>query len=309
VPIASQVPANGVFEGVPWAEVAPILASALVRELASDVVLAQPGGSSRQVWFVLSGRLAIHIDSLDAGPVDWIETGGCAGELAALELGPRTDWIVTQGPCTVIELTRGDLLALLEGCHRFARNLLMEVARRARVANAESVRRQRNATVDGLTGLYNRRWLEEFLPRLVSRAQRAGQPLSLAMFDIDHFKRLNDTRGHVVGDHVLAEVARVARRRFRPGESVVRYGGEEFTVVLPDTDLEGAWRAADRLRQALASTGIALPDGSHIPPVTVSGGVAERRAGESGTDLLDRADQALYRAKAAGRDQVLRDPE
>lgn len=170
------------------------------------------------------------------------------------------------------------------------------------------------ARQDYLTGLYNRRYLDERLAREIGRAQRDGQPLSVCMVDVDHFKDYNDALGHLAGDACLRSVARtLAQDVMRPGDLVSRYGGEEFVVVLAATDGDGAARVAERLRAAVAALGLPHPT-APAGCVTVSVGVVSCRPQRSGTELdvatlLRAADRALYAAKRAGRNRVAAEPD
>jgi diguanylate cyclase (GGDEF)-like protein/PAS domain S-box-containing protein len=157
------------------------------------------------------------------------------------------------------------------------------------------------AVTDTLTGVWNRRHGTELLAADLS-ARRPGQALSLLMLDIDHFKTINDTFGHQAGDHVLIEIASRLRRSLRGSDMVARWGGEEFVVLLRDCALPDALRLAEDIRAAIAE----LPFGA-MGSLTVSVGVAEARAGEDLTTWLERADQALYRAKRSGRNEVAAD--
>lgn len=162
---------------------------------------------------------------------------------------------------------------------------------------------QRLATTDALTGLPNRRQLMFAMDTEVRRAERSGRPLALALLDVDHFKTVNDTHGHPAGDEVLRCVADELRKVTRGGDVLGRFGGEEFAVLMPETSLDQARQAGERLRAAIAKRTIHYPDGT-IGRVTVSAGVA-LLAGEEGCDLLiSRADTALYEAKADGRNLV-----
>jgi diguanylate cyclase (GGDEF)-like protein len=164
---------------------------------------------------------------------------------------------------------------------------------------------ERVAMVDGLTELPNRRSLDDTFARQLTRSLREQQPVSLLMVDVDHFKRLNDTHGHLVGDDVLRRLARILRRQVRPQDFVARYGGEEFALMLPNTDIEAAAMIADRLRAAIGNP--ESEDASkHLPPATVSVGVAAARSPISLSELISQADAALYRAKQAGRNRVSR---
>lgn len=154
---------------------------------------------------------------------------------------------------------------------------------------------------DPLTGVGNRRALEQALALETSRAERTGESLCALMADIDHFKRVNDTYGHEAGDKVLAAFGDLLRRQTRATDVVARFGGEEFVVLMPHTDIERATDTAERIREALASSRFEPLPG----PVTVSVGVAELAADESGESLLRRADMALYEAKQSGRNRVV----
>jgi len=160
------------------------------------------------------------------------------------------------------------------------------------------------ATLDELTGLYNRRYFMEALERERSRAERHGKALSLCMMDLDFFKRVNDQQGHSAGDLVLADMGRIIREWSRLSDLPCRYGGEEFAVILPETDLEGARAACERLRRMVVENRIPWRTGPI--QITISIGVTQNRTGnkDSIRKLIDRADEALYRAKETGRNQV-----
>jgi diguanylate cyclase (GGDEF)-like protein len=158
---------------------------------------------------------------------------------------------------------------------------------------------ERLAVTDRLTGLANRRGAEQVIRREVVRAKRYGVPLSVLLFDIDHFKSLNDTHGHSVGDQVLRQVAKGIAGNLRDTDLASRWGGEEFLVILPTTPLEAARACAERIRGAVAS--LTLPTGQ---AVTISGGVAQYQPFESLQEVLARVDELLYAAKAGGRNRI-----
>lgn len=159
---------------------------------------------------------------------------------------------------------------------------------------------------DPLTGLYNRRYLEESLTREIARCGRRDFPLSVIMLDVDHFKQFNDTHGHGGGDALLAAIGQLLGSRLRGEDIACRYGGEEFTVILPESDSSSALRQAEELRLALSQMSVPF-SGKTLPPITISLGVATYPVdGVAGLTLLRKADAALYRAKRSGRNQVLR---
>jgi two-component system cell cycle response regulator len=160
------------------------------------------------------------------------------------------------------------------------------------------------ALVDPLTGLNNRRFMETHLPGLIKTVERRREPLSLLVFDIDHFKRVNDGWGHNAGDDVLKAFADRLRAIVRGGDMLCRLGGEEFVMLMPGVNLSLAARIAERARKAIEDEPFAILNGSNHLPVTVSIGVAERRENQDPADVYHRADKALYQAKSAGRNQV-----
>ncbi|MDM7481730.1 MAG: diguanylate cyclase [Halomonas sp.] len=164
----------------------------------------------------------------------------------------------------------------------------------------EEQRLRRLCDTDPLTGLANRRKLMLQLTHLSSLSTRHGSPLSVMMIDIDHFKQLNDAWGHLQGDKVLKQLATLTCSLLRCEDVVARLGGEEFMVLLPLTSLQQCHALADRLRKTIAEHDFGIGQSS----VTLSIGVAEYRCGEPLTSLMERADQALYRAKEVGRDCV-----
>ncbi|HEU0201912.1 MAG TPA: diguanylate cyclase [Burkholderiaceae bacterium] len=179
-----------------------------------------------------------------------------------------------------------------------AENLALALAN---VRLREALRSQ--ATRDALTGLYNRRFMEDAMARELRLAVRRDSPLAMLMLDIDHFKRLNDTFGHDVGDAVLKEIAGLIHARIRATDLAYRYGGEELLVILPDTPLAEATRLAHDLQQAVRD--LRVMSGERAVPVTVSIGVAGfPEHGDAAAKLLRAADAALYRAKRDGRDRV-----
>ncbi|MBV8925465.1 MAG: PleD family two-component system response regulator [Bradyrhizobium sp.] len=162
------------------------------------------------------------------------------------------------------------------------------------------------AITDALTGLNNRRYMESHLATLAEQASARGKPLALMMLDIDYFKSINDNYGHDAGDDVLREFAVRVRKSIRGIDLACRYGGEEFVIVMPETDLHVAGMVAERLRRAIAGEPFAIHKGAERIEVTISIGISTlEKKGEAVADVLKRADIALYRAKHDGRNRVV----
>lgn len=158
------------------------------------------------------------------------------------------------------------------------------------------------AEVDGLTGVYNRRYYQQELDRFLEHSRRTGQSLSIVIFDLDHFKNYNDLHGHLVGDQVLKDVANLLVQSVRQSDIVARYGGEEFVVLLSDTRAESAIQVAEKLRQVIRKASLAE---GRVTNLTLSAGVASTRGTGTAEELFDHADKALYQAKQSGRDKVV----
>ena len=164
------------------------------------------------------------------------------------------------------------------------------------------------AITDGLTGLHNRRYMESHLAKLVDQATARGKALTVLVLDIDYFKSVNDNYGHDCGDDVLREFALRVRKSIRGIDLACRMGGEEFVVVMPETDMAVATTVAERLRRRIAGEPFKIQQGNTSIDVTISVGIAALESqNDSAPLLLKRADQALYRAKRDGRNRVVAD--
>ncbi len=251
-----------------------------------------------------SFRRALHAAEaavIDAGQVAEIQVGGASALAAPLGATEGGDQVIG-----IVSVARGD--------HAFTpaeRELFAYLTNQASVSVEnvdlhETVQRQ--AVTDELTGLFNHRRFQEVIAAEVERARRYGQEMGLIMLDIDNFKQVNDTYGHLQGDLVLREVARVLRQSSREIDEPARYGGEEMAVALPQTDLEGAFQFAERVRHAVEDLALPLPDGEGALRVTASFGVASLATAEhSDKDaLVAAADRALYEAKRTGKNRTVR---
>ena len=249
-------------------------------------------------------RRALHAAEaavIDAGQIAEIQVGGASALAAPLGATEDGDQVIG-----IVSVARGDR-AFTDG----ERELFAYLTNQASVSVEnvdlhETVQRQ--AVTDELTGLFNHRRFQEVMTAEVERARRYGHELGLIMLDIDNFKSVNDTYGHLQGDMVLREVARVLRQSSRDVDEPARYGGEEMAVALPLTDLEGAYQFADRVRRRIEALELPLVDGDGFCKVTASFGVASLATADSATksSLVAAADGALYEAKRAGKNRTVR---
>lgn len=303
----SELASVWLLDGVSLESVFGMLVHCSVVEHEAGHVLIAPTRSERTLFLLLRGSLEVHLEADLSVPVAKVEAGQSVGEISVIDARPASAYVVTAEPSRLLAIDEATFWRLIANSHPFSFNLLMLLAQRMRASNEQlsatahrSRLHEREAITDALTGLYNRRWLDQRLPRLIARHLRAQRPLSLLAVDIDHFKRFNDDFGHATGDRVLALVATTVLEQLRPTDLAVRYGGEEFFVVLPETPLEGALIAAERLRARIAAA--CAPSVERA--VTVSIGVAQLAPPEDAAALLARADQKLYVAKSSGRNRV-----
>jgi len=218
-----------------------------------------------------------------------------AGETWVADLGSTNGTFVNDKPVERELLKSGDLVKVGDIIFKFLAGHNVEAAYHEEI--------YRMTIRDGLTSVANVRYLNEFLEREFARSRRHGRELAVVLLDIDHFKKINDSLGHLTGDYVLRELARVVESRVRRDELFARYGGEEFCLVLPETSREGATNYAEIVRKAIEDHRF-LFDGTDVP-VTVSCGVATFTPDMSRpVDIIRAADEALYRAKRSGRNRV-----
>lgn len=300
------------LQNVPLEIVEQELQSAEVRAVADGEVLLVQGAENRSVFFVLSGQFNVWLGEATKYLVTHLPVGECIGELSIIDDRPVSATVTAGEPSRLLVINHAALWRIMDAAPVVALNLLHILSKRVRRANLvleESIKAQReseeSAGADALTGLHNRRWLGDMFPRQLERSARQAEAVTLIMADIDHFKKFNDTFGHLAGDEVLRRVARTFTDQLRPNDLCARYGGEEIAVLLPNTELAAAAIIAERLLAAVAQTSVQLADGRSLPSVTISMGLAQARTGHDLTELIANADAALYRAKQLGRNRVV----
>jgi diguanylate cyclase (GGDEF)-like protein len=295
------------FRGVDPDTIADLLPRCGRIDVAEGDVLLSPQRENHCVYVVLSGRLSVHLGSLDAPKIADLTAGSCAGEMSLVEDKDPSAFVVAVEDSHLMVISHHLLWQIVERSHTFSKNLLVVLSERVRsdnefIASSLGVLRQaeRNALTDALTGLGNRHWMKDMFEREVTRAQHSGKSLCLMMIDIDNFKHFNDQYGHISGDRVLIAVAEALREYLRPTDLIARFGGDEFAALLPDVELGDAQQTADRLRAQVAK----LSPPSLSTAITISIGVSASVSGDDVDSLVQRADAAMYDAKEQGRNRV-----
>ena len=299
------------FHGVCPDDVQELLQHCDRRDLAKGELLLSPGEKNEYVYIVLSGSLNVHVGSPDAPILTSMDVGACVGEMSIIEDRDPSAYVLGAEDTHLLLIHQSVLWEMVHASHEFAKNLLIMLSERVRSHNrviadsyGELRKVERHARTDALTGLSNRFTMEETFERELDRCEKDGEPVSLIMIDIDNFKIFNDQFGHVAGDRALSAVASTLRHQFRPRDLLVRFGGDEFAILLPEANEERAMVIAERVRKAVSGDTGDSDDSLIQIPVRISMGVAEHQHGKSLSSLLRAADAALYRAKHAGRNVV-----
>lgn len=301
------------FRGVRATDIQKLVQDSKRRDVEEGELLLSPGTANESVFVVLSGSLNVHVGAPDAPVLANMEVGACVGEMSIIEDRDPSAFVIAAETSHLLVIPQTVLWDMVNASHEFAKNLLIVLSERVRSHNhiiaegyGELRKYEQHARTDALTGLSNRRAMEDTFLREIKRCGQDEQPISLVMIDIDNFKTFNDHFGHIAGDRVLKAVARILEQQFRPRDLIVRYGGDEFAVLLPGLDEAAALAVANRVRETVCGTTGDGSDSLIRIPIRISLGVAQLESHADLTTLIRAADAALYRAKHAGRDKVSR---
>ena len=299
-----------IFKNVQFEKLAGFLLACSTEDVEPGTILIDPENPIQRLIILLEGELEVKLEAKGGEFTDNIKPGHCAGEMSIFDNIKPSATVSAKVPSKLLIIPADVATAMIRASHQLCLNFLQILSQRLRNNNKIVCEEQYHircmeeyAKVDPMTGLHNRRWLEEMYTREINRSNSGNFSLIAFMIDVDHFKRVNDTYGHLAGDQVLISVARNLTRSLRPSDMPVRYGGEEFTVFLPGTTPDNAKVIAERIRNNMENMSVVLPDGNVIP-VTVSIGFAQRDTGDTVASLIERADQAVYQAKENGRNRV-----
>ena len=282
----------------------------LGRELSLDAgtVLWNEGDPGDHVILLVEGRLEVSHQTPDGDVITirHLYPGAVAGEMAALDGQARSATVRAHSASRVLTIPAASFRDFLRARPDVLEQLFWLQVERVRSLTWRVSRTHHKAITDPLTGLYNYGFFRERLALELERAQLTGDPLALAMFDIDHFKHYNDCHGHQEGNRVLQKVAELLRRTGRRGDVVARYGGEEFVALLYGANASDAWRFAESFRQAVGMHGFSGEDSQPLGRLSVSSGVATFPLdAQDDIALVKVADSRLYQAKDQGRNRTM----
>jgi diguanylate cyclase (GGDEF)-like protein len=303
------------FRGISDPTVGKLLADCRVILVQAGQTILDNHSKGALLFILLRGSLSATQGSGEVSAADSVESkilpGESVGELSVLDEEANSSTITALEESELLVIEASHLWKLIDECNGVARNMLRLLSFRIRAANAQIRRRHKVgefyrqlSMVDGLTGLQNRAWLNNYLSALIGNSHEVGNPLSMIMIDLDNFKRFNDVHGHLMGDEALKAAANVLTAALRPRDFAVRYGGEEMMVILPNTNLKASAIVAERLCERMREAVVFSDLNKALPHITASFGVATLAAEQDAEALIAQADAALYRAKDAGRNRV-----
>lgn len=302
-----------IFKGADLDPVRFLLDQCSTRTIEQGQTLIQAGETCHVLYLILSGRFRVHPPDDINHPIVVLATGQSIGEISVIDHQPASATVIADEPSQVMVINEDMFWEILKHSQAIAYNTLLVLTQRLRYGNTiiNKIKKllseyEYHATIDPLTSMYNRRWLDNMLGRIMQRCEANQQPLSVLMIDIDYFKNYNDTHGHIAGDRALRTISETIIRNLRPEDLVTRYGGEELFALLPGLDLDAAGSVAERLRNAISKADIRLHNETLLPPLTASVGIAQMQGQMHPDQLIHSADEALYRAKHSGRNTVCR---
>lgn len=299
------------FHGVRPDDIQEMLQRCGRRDLEEGELLISPSRKNENVYIVLSGSINVHVGAPDAPVLATMDVGACVGEMSIIEDRDPSAYVVGAEATHLLVIPQSVLWGMVDASHEFAKNLLVVLSERVRSHNraiadsyGEMQKFERHATTDALTGLANRHAMQELFPAQIAACVETDNPVTMMMIDVDKFKQFNDMFGHIAGDRALCAVSKILRAKFRPRDLIARYGGDEFAILLPGATQDQALVVAERVRAAVSGSTTDSNDSLIKIPITISMGVAQLGPNGDLDSLIRFADEALYRAKDAGRNLV-----
>lgn len=284
---------------------APLGACVRCQLMPGDTLI-EADAYNNTLYVVLSGQLRVYAGGRELPANAVLEAGDCAGEMSLIDGERSSALVLAAAPSELLAIPHERMWEMIDLDPHIARNLLAILSGRVRDNNitlvttqSRSLEFEQASSVDPLTGLHNRRWIDDAFMRQIRRCRQDQVPLCLLLADIDNLSRINDSNGFLTGDNALKRLARCLAESLRPQDLIGRYGGDEFAVLLPRTPLAEAETIAARLCAAVADAAIAAP-GHQAEPLTLSCGVVPIKAEDTLASAWQRAESALQSAQAAG---------
>jgi diguanylate cyclase (GGDEF)-like protein len=300
------------FRGVPREKLELLFREAKLVTLAQGEKLLSPNRINENVYIVISGRLSVQATpSSSDKPIAMLTPGECVGEMSVLVDGLVSTYVIAATDCELLSIDYASFWSLIDNSSEAARNMFNILVHRLRLGNrimADSLLYHDSYpgdnVIDNLTGLYNYHGIHRKFDRLLPRCAVDNEPLCLIVLEADEIEKAMEYLGDEHVDQSLRTIAQSLLKLLRPDDHAARLVGGKFAVLLANTSLDGALATAERLRATISETPILLPDGSTLPPVTVSTGVAEALPQDKWTTFVARADIALEKAMGVGRKAI-----
>jgi diguanylate cyclase (GGDEF)-like protein len=295
------------FLGIPAQLLARQLSASRLHLLSAGQMLLIPGQPNNTIYIILSGRLRVQSDETADEPIAILGEGECVGEMSMLGNEPVSAYVVAATDCKLLAFDHSVMWDLINNSHAAAHNMLNMLTRRIRQTNdiaSESLEQQHgysaSSIVDELTGLYNKNWTQQKFERHLRRGIVGNRPSCLLLLEMDRHEEFAKKHGQLGGDQALRDIAYTALSCLRPDDQAGRHSDEKFAIFLPNTALNDASVAAERLKTRVNQSLVVLPSGDALPAITISIGVSQARADDTLVSLFDRAEDALQLAKETG---------
>lgn len=300
---------SDLFSEIDFESVKYILERCILRTLKTGERLIEPDSQNEHLHLILEGTLNVYLIEKESQQYTVLGPGECVGEISIVDGKYPSALVVAAEPLRVLSIPIDTVWSLLNNSHQVAGNLLGILVSRMRNDNKAIINSkireklfEQQAYIDALTGVYNRHWMNKTFPRTLQRCMRNKKPFGVMVLDIDYFKKINDAYGHLIGDVALKNIARCVQESLRPQDLMVRYGGEEFAVLLTEANLAEATMVAERLRSKVEKFEIRARE-IEIR-ATLSIGITMTQDTDDLDHLIHEADQALYLAKQRGRNRI-----
>lgn len=322
IPDRTLLERNKIFRNIPFGSIEPILKDCQVITLKSGATLLEVGQKNTSLYLVLEGELRIHLNGSGLPAHAALGVGECVGELSLIDGGSSAALVMAARDTRLLEVPHERVWVMVDNSNDIARNLLAILAGRIRNDNLlqvttsdASLEFELATHIDRLTGLHNKNWMRDALPRMAQRCERNEMPLFLLLADIDHFKEFNESHGHLAGDGVLKGAARILAANLRPHDLLAYLGGDRFVMLLPEKSADGAIKIAERLSEAVEAPTLRFGDiNAPLPAsdnqaiqtehIALSLGVVEVTPADTLDSALATAEGALQQARTDGKKRV-----